>query len=255
MPRRCQGAILRVFGDCEAFEPYASPMSTSAAAPARSHAQIAFGVTALIAWFGMVLNFILTVLGTYPSLTTDPTLLGMNQPGMAGMLGRVFDFFTYFTILSNITVAVIMTMLWRDPKRTGVVFRTFFVDALLMISITGLIYGVVLAGSAKPQGLEHVTNAVEHYIVPLLVVIVFIVYGPRRLIKVGTVFAALIFPIAWAIFALVRGAIIGAYPYFFLDVATLGLGQVIINIILVAVLATLIGFIYLLIDKVRSRKA
>ena len=90
---------------------------------------------------------------------------------------------------------------------------------------------------------------------PLLVVIVFIVYGPRRLIKVGTVFAALIFPICWAIFALIRGAVIGAYPYFFLNVADLGLGQVIINIILVALLATIIGFIYLLIDKVRSRKA
>ena len=244
-----------MFGECEASEPYASSMSSPTAAPGRSHAQIAFGITALIAWFGMVLNFILTVLGTYPSLTTDPTLLGMNEPGLAGLPGRVFDFFTYFTILSNITVAVIMTMLWRDPKRTGVVFRTFFVDALLMISITGLIYGVVLAGSAKPQGLEHVTNAVEHYIVPLLVVIVFIVYGPRRLIKVGTVFAALIFPICWAIFALVRGAVIGAYPYFFLNVADLGLGQVIINIILVALLATIIGFIYLLIDKVRSRKA
>lgn len=245
-----------MFGDCEAFEAYASSMSTSSAAPTRTHAQIAFGITALFAWFGMVLNFILTVLGTYPSLTTDPTLLGMmNEPGLAGLPGRVFDFFTYFTILSNITVAVIMTMLWRNPKRDGVVFRTFFVDALLMISITGLIYGVVLAGSAKPQGLEHVTNAVEHYIVPLLVVIVFVVYGPRRLIRVGTIFAALIFPICWAIFALIRGAIIGAYPYFFLNVADLGLGQVIINIIMVALLATIIGFIYLLIDSLRSRKA
>ena len=44
-----------------------------------------------------------------------------------------------------------------------------------------------------------------------IVIIVFIVYGPRRLIKVGTIFAALILPICWAIFALIRGAVIGAY--------------------------------------------
>lgn len=230
-------------------------MSNAVEPQGRTHAQIAFGIIALLAWFGMALNFVLTVLGVYPSTNTNPTLLGFNEPGLAGLPGRVFDFFTYFTILSNIVVAIIFTMLWRNPERRSTVFRTFFLDALLMISITGLIYGIVLAGGAHPQGLEHVTNTIEHYIVPALVVIVFIIYGPRRMIRLGTVFSALILPICWAIFALIRGGVITAYPYGFLDVADLGLTQVLINIVGVAILGIIIGLIYLLIDRLRSRKA
>lgn len=228
-------------------------MATPTPAPSRSRAQTAFGITAFITWFGMGLNFVLTVLGTYPSTNTDPTLLGFNEPGLAGLPGRVFDFFTYFTIISNITVAVIMTMLWRNPNRKGVVFRTFFLDALIMITITGLVYAVVLAGGANPQGLENVTNAVEHYVVPVLVVVVFIVFGPRGNIRFGTVFAALIFPIAWALFALVRGGIITAYPYGFLDVATLGLSAVLVNILGVALLGVVLGLLFWVIDRLRSR--
>ncbi len=223
--------------------------------PATSRSHLAFGIIALIAWGSLALNFVITALGVYPSMNTDPTLLGSNISGFAGVMSRIFDFFTYFTILSNIVVGIVMTMLWRNPNRKGVVFRTLHLDALLMISVTGLIYGVVLAGGAKLQGLEYVTNACEHYIVPILMVIVFIVYGPRGNFRVGTVFAALILPIAWAFFALIRGAAIGAYPYGFLNVAKLGLTSVIINIAMVAVLGIIIGFVYLLIDKLRSRKS
>lgn len=216
-------------------------------------AHIAFGITALLAWFGMVVNFILTLLGTYPSLNTVPTLLGPNADGLAGLPGRVFDFLTYFTVLSNVTVAVVMTLLWRDPNRRSTVFRTVYLSALVMISVTGLIYGVVLAGSAKLQGLEHLTNVVEHYLVPLAAIIVFIVFGPRGLFRIGTVFAALILPIGWAFFALIRGRIIGAYPYNFLDVATLGLGTVLQNTLGVAILGIILGLIYLGIDRLRIR--
>lgn len=56
-------------------------LDTSMAQPTRA-AHLAFGATALLAWFGMALNFTLTVLGTYPSLETVPTLLGSNEPGL-----------------------------------------------------------------------------------------------------------------------------------------------------------------------------
>jgi hypothetical protein len=216
-------------------------------------AHLAFGATAILAWFGMALNLILSALGTYPSLQTVPTLLGFNDPGIAGLPGRVFDFFTYFTIISNILVAIVMTMLWRNPNRMGVIFRTIFLDALLMISVTGLIYGVILAGGSKLQGLEVVTNTVEHYLVPLAAIITFILYGPRGRIRIGTIFAALILPIGWAVFALVRGAIINAYPYSFLDVSNLGYGTVFVNIFGIAVFGVVIGFILWAIDRLILR--
>lgn len=226
-------------------------IDTAVRAPAKGKA--AFGATALLAGFGMALNLTLTALGTYPSTQTVPTLLGFNEPGLAGMPGRVFDFLSYFTILSNVVVIVVMAMLWRDPGRAGGVFRVLRMDALVMITVTGLIYWVVLAGSAELQGLEHVTNLIEHTLVPIATVVVFLVFGPRGQFRLSTVFAALILPIAWAVVTLVRGAVISAYPYGFINVAQHGYASVLTSIAGVAVLGILIGLLYLGLDRLLVR--
>ena len=77
-------------------------------------------------------------------------------------VARVFDYFTYFTIWSNILVATISIMLFIRPDRDSFVFRVLRLDSILMITVTGIIYNVVLAGSAKLQGLEVVSNIFDH---------------------------------------------------------------------------------------------
>jgi hypothetical protein len=185
----------------------------------------------------MALNFVLTVLGTYPSTQTVPTLLGFNEPGLAGMPGRVFDFLSYFTVLSNVLVAVVMALLWRDPQRNGALFRVLRMDALIMITVTGLIYWGVLAGSVELQGLEYVANTIEHTLVPIATVLVFLIFGPRGQFRVSTVFVALILPIAWALATLAR------YGY----------GSVLQNIVGVAVFGIILGFVFLGIDRLLAR--
>ena len=210
-----------------------------------------FLVTALSATFGAGLSFILTVLGTYPSLNTDPSLLGNPDQGA---LGRIFDFFTYFTQWSNILVAVIMWMLVANPRRNGKVFRVLRLDTILMISVTGIIYQGLLAASAKNVGLEIVTNFFLHQLTPIVVVVVWLLVGPRRQFKWVDIPLALILPIVWAIFALVRGAVINAYPYGFLNVDKHGLGTVIITVIAIAIFGVLISAIYLGLDRLLSLK-
>jgi hypothetical protein len=210
-----------------------------------------FLITALSATFGAGLSFILTVLGTYPSLNTDPSLLGNPDQGA---LGRIFDFFTYFTQWSNILVAVIMWMLVANPRRNGKVFRVLRLDTILMISVTGIIYQGLLAASAKNVGLEVVTNFFLHQLTPIVVVVVWLLVGPRRQFKWVDIPLALILPIVWAIFALVRGAVIHAYPYGFLNVDKHGLGTVIITVIAIAIFGVIISAIYLGLDRLLSLK-
>jgi hypothetical protein len=210
-----------------------------------------FLVTALSATFGAGLSFILTVLGTYPSLNTDPSLLGNPDQGA---LGRIFDFFTYFTQWSNILVAVIMWMLVANPRRNGKVFRVLRLDTILMISVTGIIYQALLASGAKNVGLELVTNFFLHQLTPIVVVVVWLLVGPRRQFKWLDIPLALILPIVWAIFALVRGTVINAYPYGFLDIDKHGLGTVIITVIAIAIFGVIISAIYLGLDRLLSLK-
>ena len=44
------------------------------------------------------------------------------------------------------------------------------------------------------------------------------------------------FPVAWCIFTLIRGEIVGWYPYPFIDVDVLGYGKVLVNCVWIAVL-------------------
>lgn len=214
----------------------------------------AFAIAAGISWFAVGLSFLLTVFNVYPSTDVEPYALGNNPDGFAGLIGRLIDFFSWFTYLANILVAVVLTMLARNLQRTGLLWGTLRMDSLVMISVTGLVYAIMLAPNAELEGLQYVTNALNHYIIPILTVIMFLLLGPRRQVSFATVFTALIIPIGWAFYALIRGSIINAYPYGFMNVAEVGLATALVNIAGVAVLGVILGLIFWMLDRLLSRR-
>lgn len=214
----------------------------------------AFGAVALLVWFSLGLNLILTALGVYPSTTTQPSILGYANPdGLAGAFSRVIDFLSYFTILSNIVVAVVLTALWRGVAQTPV-WRALRMDSLIMITVTGLIFAIVLAPNVQLEGLQYVTNTIEHYLAPVLTVVTFLVWGPFGWFRLSTVLTALILPILWLGYTLLRGAVIDAYPYGFIDAATLGYATSLRNIAGVLVIGVVLALVFLGLDRLRSRR-
>ena len=213
-------------------------VDTVNAAPWR---RLLFALNALVAWSGLALSFTLTVLGTYPSQNTDPTMLGNPDQGA---IGRILDFFTYFTIWSNIIVAIVMTMLAINPTRNTFWFRVVRLDALLMITVTGIIYNAILAASAKNEGLEVISNFLEHVATPALTFAIWLVAGPRGWINWRTIWAALIIPVVWLVWALARGAVIDAYPYGFLNVAAYGYPTVLLNVLYIIIVAIILCLIF-----------
>jgi hypothetical protein len=212
--------------------------------------RILYGINGVIAGFGALFSFTLTVLGTYPSQNTNPTALGFAGQGL---LGRVFDYFTYFTLWSNILVAIVMLMLFARPDRDSFWFRVFRLDSVLMIVVTGIIYNVVLASTAKNQGLEVWTNFFLHVLTPIVTFVVWLIAGPRGWISWRIIGASLILPIAWLVFALIRGAFIGAYPYGFIDVAAYGYGTVLTNVAGIVVFAIVLCLVFWGLDTLISR--
>ena len=208
-----------------------------------------YAIAAGITWFGLALGLVLTILNVYPPAEVLPGALGDNPPGIEGLPGRVIDSLSYFTNLSNILVAVVLTMLARNPDRSGGAWSAVRMDSLVMISITGLIYAIVLAPDAQVEGLDIIVNAIKHYIVPVMTVFLWLLVGPRRQLTFTSIFTALIIPIAWAGYTLVRGQIISAYPYGFLNVIDLGLTAVLINIAGVAALGVVLGLLFWAVDR------
>lgn len=221
----------------------------------RPSAQRAFAISAILAWLGVAVSITLNVFGVYASEPPTPTSYGWNPAGAAGALSRLFDSLSYFTIWSNTVVAVTLTLLARRPSRGGRLFGVLRLDSLIMISITGIVYWLLLAPSAKVQGFEWVSNSLLHYITPVLTIIVWAVWGPRGLFRWSTIPAALVIPIAWIFFVLIRGAIINAYPYGFLDVAKYGLTSVLTTVVIILVFGILLAVLYVGIDKAVTRRA
>lgn len=232
-------------------------MSASTASGQGRFARALYVLNAVIALTGLAVGFTLTVLGTYPSLNTDPTMLGNPEQGA---IGRILDYFTYFTIWSNILVAIVTIMLFLRPDRDSFWFRAIRLSSLLMIIVTGIIYNVVLARTAQLQGLETVSTLFNHVLTPLATALVWLIAGPRGWFSWRIIVASLIIPIVWLVWALARGAVIGAYPYGFLDVATYGYGAVATNVLGIVVFAVGLALILWGIDAVirrvlRSRSA
>lgn len=63
----------------------------------------------------------------------------------------------------------------------------------------------------------------------------------------------MVLPILWAVVVLIRGSVISAYPYPFLDVITNGLGNVIAFIMQIMVFALIISALLFVFEKVLAR--
>lgn len=214
-----------------------------------------FAVNAVVAWLGLAVSLTLTVTALYPSTVTIPTRYGSDHA--AGLGSRLADWFSYFTIWSNIVVAVVTSILaWGRPRATAAL-RAARLDSVLLITITGLVYAVVLAPISVQRGWENVSNTLLHQVTPILTALVWLLVGPRGWVSWRTVLGALVIPLAWVAVMLLHGAFVRAYPYPFVDVAVLGYAAALVNIvgILVLGLAMAAGFLGLerLLIRRRSR--
>ena len=230
-------------------------------AKSSSWKQFLFAINALVAWAAVGVSFTLMWTGYYVGQhdLTKPTLLGNVIGGNDTVSERFFDWSSYFTILSNIVVAIVMTTLVFNASaftrrgRSGNIWRTLRLDSLLMITITGIVYNLLLASGPK-TGWDNISNLLQHVINPIVTVLVFFLAGPRGMLKLKTIAQALVLPIIWAVYVLARGTMINAYPYFFFDVATYGWVSVITFILQILAFAVVLGFIFVGFDKFASRK-
>lgn len=160
--------------------------------------------------------------------------------------GRLVRLVSFFTIQSNILSGIVSAQLAMRPDRDGPVWRVVRLDALFGITITGIVYSTVLAKIHEPKGWEQTTSNIGvHYVVPIMMVLGWLLLGPRPRVDRQVIAWSLLWPVAWAAYTVVHGEATGWYPYPFVDVATHGYARVLLNALLVvgvlAVVAMLIG--------------
>lgn len=142
----------------------------------------------------------------------------------------VVRFFSYFTIQSNLLVLAATVPLIRDPAYDGARWRVIRLDALLGITITGIVFAVMLADTYRPVGLAWWANLGMHYVTPVMALLGWLLFGPWDRMGGAVIPKALIWVVLWIAWTLAMGAVTDFYPYFFLDVRTLGYGAALRNI-------------------------
>ena len=149
-----------------------------------------------------------------------------------GVIHGTLAFFAYFTVLTNLFVALAASLpLVAGATGPG---RFFANPEVLGCAITSIVmvgagYHLLLRNAWNPQGLQLLADYLLHYVVPLCALAYWVAFAPRNRLAALAPLAWCIYPIAYFIYALIRGELTGMYPYYFIDVAKIGFAQVLAN--------------------------
>jgi hypothetical protein len=180
-----------------------------------------WALLAAVAAFGAIAQLVLTAKqAIMPGFGLDPMALRL----------LVVQYFSFFTTLSNLLVVVLAIGLaaggggWASGStgRAGVFWRWLLLTTVPSIVVTGSVYRLMLRPLSDATGFPAVVNDVQHVVVPLGTVLVWLVMGPRGWIRHRQLPSILIFPLLYYAWTLIHGAAIDWYPYPFVDVTQLG---------------------------------
>src|SRR6476620_2820930 len=143
--------------------------------------------------FSLVLQFVQDYLGVWDAA-------GVVEPTH---LVRVWRFFSYFTTQADLLVVLTALSLARTPSRDGPRWRVARLDALAGITITGLVHWFLLHPLDHFRGWLWASDTLVHIVIPTVVVLGWLIFGPRRRVTLRVVLLGLIWPLVWLLSTMV----------------------------------------------------
>ncbi len=201
-------------------------------------------VVALIAWSALLLQLVLS--------------LRLATANGRGVGWGVVVYFGYFTILTNILVALALSAplvapgspLGRFFARPGVITAV-----AASIALVGATYFLILQHTWEPEGLALVADVALHYVVPALFLLYWWLAVPKHGLRWANVARWALYPLGYLAYALVRGEVVGVYPYPFVDVGALGYGRVLVNALGVAVAFAGVALLLVAVGRLQKEPA
>lgn len=175
-------------------------------------------LVALVAWFGVLLQLALS--------------LQLAVANGKSVVDGLVVYLGYFTVLTNLLVAVSLSWPLLSPHSApGRWFQRPGVASAIVVSIgiVGPAYHLLLRHIWNPQGLQWLADATLHYATPLLCLVHWWFSVPPARMAWFAPLAWALWPLAYLVYALLRGAWLQSYPYPFIDVSTLGYPQTLLN--------------------------
>ncbi len=164
----------------------------------------------------------------------------------------VANFFSFFTVDGNLLGAAVFLFLALTVRRV----RTTRVDivrgaATVALVTIGVVFALLLEDEEVDLPLRWV-DTVLHRIMPVVFAVDWVLDPPERPISIRMAAWWLAFPVAWTVYTMARGAIVGWYPYPFLDPAIHGVWGVAAYIAGVAAFIIIVAVIVRWVGNARS---
>ncbi|RWU22397.1 hypothetical protein DM813_14570 [Pseudomonas alkylphenolica] len=189
--------------------------------------EVVIGLAACLGWSALAIQMYLVFFARWQE--------------QASLIGGLINFFSYFTVLTNTLVAVVLSQAAFGKASAA---RRFFLAPAVSsgiaasIILVGLAYSLLLRHLWHPQGWQWLADELLHDVMPLLFVAYWWCCVDKGSLRLKHLALWLLYPLGYFAFALLRGHSIGVYPYPFIDVSKLGYAQVVFN-----ALSILFGFI------------
>lgn len=166
-------------------------------------------VFAIIVWLAVIIQYFL-----------------MMENRVVSIAETTIRFFSFFTILTNILVAVYFTVQSNKLKQNSFWNKPGTLTAITVyILVVGLVYQIVLRPIWDPQGLARLVDELLHSVNPLLVLYFWWRYEHFQELKWSQLPKWLIYPFLYFIWAMTHGLLTGFYPYPFVNLPEIGLVQ------------------------------
>jgi hypothetical protein len=195
--------------------------------------RIAAGIVAVIAWAGLAVQL-------------DASI------GLSGSAGAaVWAMLRYFTILTNLIVAMLFTVIALGRVSRQLPF--LLGGATLAILLVGIVYALLLRGLLELSGGARLADFLLHTATPILVPLYWLTFAPKGGLAPRDPLLWMLYPLGYFAYALARGAAEGRYAYPFFDAGQIAPSEIALNALVMAAGFLLAGFGLLWLDRRLSR--
>ncbi|WP_030045690.1 Pr6Pr family membrane protein, partial [Streptomyces resistomycificus] len=183
------------------------------------------------------------------------------------LLGSPVRVLSHFSVQSAILLALVLTLSARRAWTARRPLPSALTGAaLLYVTITGLVYHLLLANAASPfpltgaaaapTGWHMITNQVLHTVVPVAALLDWLFLTPPGRLHLRQAAPWLLYPLAYLALSLIRGELIppgtpGRYLYPFLDVDLHGYKSILGNALLLGLAFYTLAILLVALDHAR----
>ena len=174
---------------------------------------------------------------------------------------------TYYTTLSNLLVvgffSWILYLMWTKNEATlnSRLFLRWKGSVTILITLTFLVYAILLAPQADPEDFNTIHNYALHYVVPILVLVDWLIFDKGKIYKWSDPLLWTIAPLSYLAFSLIKGYVLNVpipdskhspYPYFFLNVNQYGWDGVGKYVLMISLAYIVLGLLIVSIKNIQA---